>query len=451
MAEILAAERLSVTAPPVDESLLPSMAYRSWFLFLMVLVSASVVGERYMMVVMVEPIRRDLGLSDTMIGVVKDLIIAIVYIVAVIPLARVADGWSKRKIVAIATGVWSLAIILCGLARNFWILLMGRAGIGLGEGGYTPASQAWIADLFPMRQRGTALSIFLLGASIGTFAGPALGGWMSQEYGWRNALMLASIPGFILVPLVWLTLRDTPAGLADGRTAAQTRQKPFGETFREIMAIRTLPLLIGAAALNALLTLGLIGWAPAFMERTHGMPASEAGLQMGGALFFGSVLGHTLGGPLSDWLGRRDLRWYIWIMLCSGLAAATLNLVLLTGPSERVFPMFGLTMLAGGLSAAPLMAVVAGLAPAHARSTAIALLMVTINVIGLGGGPVLIGALSDLLRPLYGEDSLRMAMLWALFAAVPSTLLSWLASRACRADFAKAGGWGKTAPVAPMH
>lgn len=452
MAETIAADAQSATAPPgPDEALLPGMAYRSWFLFVMVLVSASVVGERYMMVVMVEPIRRDLGLSDTMIAVVKDLIIAIVYIVAVIPLARVADGWSKRKIVAIATGVWSLAIIVCGLAKNFWVLLIGRAGIGLGEGGYTPASQAWIADLFPMRQRATALSIFLLGASLGTFAGPALGGWLSAEYGWRNALLLASIPGVILVPLVWFTLRDTPAGLADGRTAAQTTPKPFRETLAEIVAIRTLPLLIGAAALNALLTLGLIGWAPAFMERTHGMPASEAGLQMGTALFLGSVLGHTVGGPLSDWLGRRDLRWYIWIMLCSGLAATALNFVLLTGPPERVFPMFGLTMLVGGLSAAPLMAVVAGLAPAHSRSTAIALLMVTINVVGLGGGPVLIGALSDLLRPLYGEDSLQMAMLWALLAAVPSTLLSWLASRACRGDFAKAGGWGKAASAAPMH
>lgn len=461
MAETLAADsladRASATPPPAippperAEERLPSMAYRSWFLFLMVLVSASVVGERYMMVVMVEPIRRDLGLSDTMIGVVKDLIIAIVYIVAVIPLARVADGWSKRKIVAIGAATWSLAIIVCGLAKNFWILLIGRAGIGLGEGAYTPASQAWIADLFPMKQRATALSIFLLGASLGTFAGPAMGGWLAQEYGWRNALLLASIPGFILVPLVWFTLRDTRPGLADGHTAGQTRQMPFRETLREIMAIRTLPLLIGAASLNALLTLGLIGWAPAFMERTHGMPASQAGLQMGGALFFGSVVGHTVGGPLSDWLGRRDLRWYIWIMLCSGLAATALNFVLLTGPSERVFPMFGLTMLVGGLSAAPLMAVVAGLAPTHSRSTAIALLMVAINVVGLGGGPVLIGALSDLLRPLYGEDSLRMAMLWALVAAVPSTLLSWLGGRTCRGDFAKAGGWGKTAPATPIR
>ena len=431
---------------------LPSMAYRAYFLFIMVLVSASVVGERYMMLVMVEPIRHELHLSDTMIGIVKDLIIAIVYVIAIVPLARMADRWSKRRIVAISAAIWSAAVIICGSAKSFWVLLIGRAGIGLGEGGFTPPSQAWIADLFPLKQRATALSIFLLGASIGTFAGPALGGWLAHQYGWRSALMLASIPGFILAPIVWFTLRDHRRALADGGMADDAKDLPFLETLRELMAIKTLPLLIVASGLNALLTLGLISWAPAFMERTHGMSPQTAGLQLGGALFFGSVIGHTMGGPLADFLGRRDLRWYIWIMMFSGAAAAILGYVILTGPPERVFPMFGVTMLLGGLSAAPLMAVVTGLAPAHSRSTAVALLMVTIQVLGLGGGPVFVGWLSDMLRPLYGEASLGVAMRWVLLAGIPSTILAWLASVHCRTDFTAAGGWNdlKTKTV-PLH
>lgn len=434
---------MSDQSPPLtsQDVELPSMAYRAYFLFIMVLVSASVVGERYMMVVLVEPIRHELHLSDTMIGVVKDLIIAIVYIIAVVPIARLADRTSKRKIVAIAATIWSAAVIICGGAKSFWILLIGRAGIGLGEGGFTPPSQAWIADLFPMKQRATALSIFLLGASLGTFAGPALGGWLAHEYGWRNALMLASIPGFILVPIVWFTLRDTPAGLADGKASEATKTLRFMATVKELIAIKTLPLLILAAGINTLLTLGLITWAPAFMERTHGIPASQSGVQMGGALFVGSVIGHTVGGPLADFLGRRDLRWYIWLLMISGALAASIGWIILTGPPERVFLLFGLNMLIGGLSAAPLMAVVAGLAPAHSRSTAIALLMVTINVVGLGGGPVFVGFLSDMLRPLYGEDSLGMAMRWVLLLGIPSTALAYLASRTSRADFTAAGGW----------
>lgn len=422
---------------------MPSLAYRSWFLFIMILVSASVISERYMMAVMVGPIKADLGLSDTQIGLAKDLAVAIVYVIAVVPLARLADRWSKRKMVALAAGVWSAAVLLCGLARNFGLLMVGRASIGLGEGAFTPASQSWIADLFPMKQRATVLALVLLGTSLGTFLGPAMGGWMTEEFGWRKAMMLASIPGFILAPIVFFTLRDVPAGFADGKTAEETATRPFGETLRELMAIKTLPLVIFAAALTTLITMGLISWAPAFMERTHGMSARDAGLQMGGALFMGSVLGHTIGGPLADWLGRKDLRWYIWIQLFSSVGATIIALILLNGPKELVFPLFGLNMLIGGLSAAPLMAIIGGLAPAHSRSVAVALFMVVVNVIGLGGGPLFVGVLSDLLNPSYGADALGMAMKAALLVGIPGTILAYLASRTCLADFDRAGGWNK--------
>jgi predicted MFS family arabinose efflux permease len=425
----------SESAPPAD---LPSMAYRSYFLFVMVLVSACVVSERYILFVLVEPIRHDLGLSDTQIGLVKDLILAIVYIIAVIPFARMSDQWSRRGIVAGAALLWSASVLVCSAARGFWVLLLGRGGIGMGEGAFTPPSQAWIADLFPPKQRGTAMSIFLLGASIGAFAGPALGGIAAHSYGWRTALLLASIPGFVLVPLVWFTLRDVRPGLSDGSTAARLERQPFGQVFRELMAIRTFPMLVIASALNALLTMGMVSWAPAFMERTHGMPMRDAGLQIGGALFIGSLIGHSAGGPLADLLGRRNPRWYLWIPMISGALAMAVGLVMLTGPKASAFPLIGLQLLIGGLSAAPLMAVVTGLAPLSSRSTAVAILMVTINVIGLGGGPVLVGWLSDMLHPVYGEASLGMALRWSMLAGIPSTILAYLASRSYPADAAAA-------------
>ena len=434
-------EQARVPLDNPDHAGLPGIAYRSWFLFVLMLVSASVVGERFLLAVMVGPIKADLHLSDTRIGLAKDMAVAIIYIIAVIPLARLADRWSKRKIVALSAVVWSLAVVLCGLARSFAMLVAGRAAIGLGEGGFTPASQSWIADLFPIRQRATALAVFLFGASLGNFTGPALGGWLAQAYGWRHAMMLASIPGFVLVPVVWLTLRDVRKGLADRRTLAEVETRPFGETIGALVKIRTIPLLIGAAALNSLLTMGLVSWAPAFMERSHGMAARSAGLKMGGALFVGSVIGHFVGGPLADALGRRDLRWYLWIMVISGMLATIIGYVLLTGPAELVFPLFGLNMLIGGLSAAPLLAVIAGLAPAHSRSVAVAMLMVTINAVGLGAGPLFVGWLSDLLNPIYGKESLGMAMRWSLLVGGPSLVFSWLASRTCLTDFARAGGW----------
>jgi MFS family permease len=440
-------DRPSPPPPPPPPESLPGLGYRSYFLLIMLLLSASEVGERYMLVVMVEPIRREFGFSDFSIAMIKDLAISIVYLLVVIPVGRLSDRRSKRKIVAVSAVIWSSAVFLCGTAKGFWTLLIGRAGIGLGEGAFTPPSQAWIADLFPIKQRGTALSIFLLGTSLGAFLGPALGGWATYQYGWRNALLFASIPGFILAPLVWFTLRDPRAGLADGVAATGRVQLPFGQTIRELLAIRTLPPLIIAAALNSLLTLGLVSWAPAFMERSHGVAANAAGLRLGLALLVGSAIGHTLGGPLADFLGRRDLRWYPWIIALGGAISASIGWFILTGPGDMVFPLFGLTLLSGGLSASPLMAMVTGLAPSRSRATAVALLMVTIQVIGLGGGPVFVGWLSDMLHPYYGEASLGMAMRWVLLVGVPSTLLAYQASRTCRQDFAKAGGWGG-APVA---
>lgn len=426
---------------------LPSMAYRSWFLFVMVLVSASVVGERYMMAVMVGPIKKELLLTDFQIGLAKDLAIAIVYIIAVLPLARLADRWSKRKVVAISAAIWSVAVLVCGAAKSFGMLLIGRAAIGLGEGGFTPPSQSWIADHFPIRQRATAMAVFLLGASLGNFTGPAIGGWLTENYGWREAMFYACIPGFILVPIVWLTLRDIRPGLADNIPKEQTEIQPFVATVKQLLAIRTLPLLILAAGLNTLITMGIVSWAPAFMERTYDMSAQTAGLQMGGALFLGSVIGHSVGGPLSDWLGRRDLRWYVWMMMISGALAMVIAWFALGASEQSVFPMLGLNMLIGGMSAAPLLAVISGLAPAHSRSVAVAMLMIVINVIGLGLGPVFVGWLSDMLAPTYGTASLGMAMRYVLLVGIPSTLLSWLAGRACLADFDKAGGWSHDKPV----
>jgi MFS family permease len=430
----------TATAPPEDR--LPGMGYRSWFMFVMILLSASVVGERYMMAVMVGDIKRDLGLNDTEIGLAKDLAIAVVYLIAVLPLARLADRWSKRKMVAVAAATWSIAVLLCGVAKNFWMLMLGRATIGLGEGGFTPPSQSWIADHFPVQQRATAMAVFLLGASLGNFMGPAVGGWMTQEFGWRTALAYASIPGFILVPIVWFGLRDVRPGLSDNIALKDVvAAPPFFATVKGLLAIKTMRWLILAAALNTLITMGYVSWAPAYMERTFGMSARDAGIQMGSALALGSVIGHSVGGPLSDWLGRRDLRWYIWIMAICGAGAMAIGWFALTAPAAWVFPLLGLNMLIGGMSAAPLLAVISGLAPAHSRSVAVALLMIAINVVGLGGGPAFVGWLSDQLAPTYGSGSLGMAMRYCLMVGVPSTIAALIAASACRDDFARAGGW----------
>jgi MFS family permease len=425
------------TAAP-DAADMPSLGYRAWFLFLLVLLSASIVSSRYVIFMLVEPIRHELNLNDKQISAVKDLAFVLAYVLTAVPIARLADTGSRRKLIAVAVGMWSLAAMLCSIAQGFWALLLGRGGIGLGEATFSAPAQALIADVFPARLRGTAISIFLLGATMGNWIGPAFGGWGVQTHGWRWTYFAVGIPGLILAPIAWLTLRDVRRGLSDGvkisAPPSATSSPSFMQTARLLMAARSLPLLILAISINALLTMGMVSWLPTFMERTHHMAAARAGAEMGGALFFGSLIGHTLGGPMTDLLGRRDKRWYVWVPMVTGAIGAAIAYFMLSGAGNMVFPLLFTQFCITGLSAAPMMAAVAALSPANTRATAMAILMVAINVIGFGLGPFLIATASDWLRPSYGEASLQIAMQGALIFSIPSTLFAWAASRTFTTD-----------------
>lgn len=426
-------------APQSTEPPLPGLGYRAWFLGLLVLLSASVVSARYVLFVLVEPIRHEFNLTDPQISAVKDLSFLLAYVLAAVPVARLSDTGSRRRIIAVAALGWSAAVMLCGQALGFVTLFAGRFGIGVSESAFSSSSQALIADKFPAKWRGTAVSIFLFGATMGNMIGPSFGGWAAKAHGWRWAFVVAGIPGLILAPLAWFTLRDVHRGMSDGaRVSATPPAGPSWASARELLTIPSLTLMVLSIGFSALLTMGMVSWMPAFMARTHGMALADVGKGMGAALFFGSFVGHSLGGPLCDWLIRRDRRWYMWILIVAGVSAALFGYAMLTGPAEWVFPLMFAQFAIGGLSAAPMMAALAALAPARSRATAVTILMLSINVIGFGLGPFFVGALSQWLHPIYGEASLGVAMRWTLLVALPSTVFAWIASRRFIADEARA-------------
>ena len=428
---------VDATAPECLEADLPSFAYRSYILFLTVLVGGVSMLDRQIMSILVEPIRKELALDDTHIGTLTGLAFALVYVIASIPTARLADRWSRRNVVAIAIGSWSVMTAVCGFAQNFWQLFLATVGVGLGEAGGSAPLQALISDLFPRRHRGTAFSIYLLGPPLGMGIGLAVGGRLLADHGWRTTVMLAGLPGLILVPLLLFTARDVRAGVADGVTATQA-PRPFGETMLTLWRIRTLPLLMAACTIQALIGMGMINWVPAFFARSHGMGPAEVGARLGAALAIGSLLGHLSGGPLADLLGRRDIRWHLWLPALASFGSAVAAAIALTGSPALAFPLLGLQVMLTGLSASPMITICTTIAPVWARATSAACLMFIINLLGLGLGPVAIGKLSDLLRPAYGEESLRIALLVALVFFIPAAILFALASRRYRQDFADA-------------
>lgn len=417
--------------------ILPSLGYRSYVLAVLTLCAATSTLDRQILTMLVEPIRKELGLSDAQIGMLTGIAFALIYVVSCIPLARLADRTSRRAVIAASVTFWSVMTVACGLAQSFWQLFLARMGVGFGESGNSAPTHAVIADIFPQRQRGTVMSLYLLGAPIGMGAGLMFGGWALHEYGWRWAFILAGVPGMILGPLVWLTVRDIRKGMADGVTEV-VDQPSLAETLRTLWAIRTLPLLMAGSTFSALVGMGMAGWFPAFLSRSHGLSNIEIGTKLGFAMALGSVIGHLCGGPLADWLGRRDMRAQVWLPIFTSLGSSALAAAAFMVPPDFVFPLIGLQVMVSGLFAAPMIAITTTLAPVYARATAAACLTFAINLIGLGIGPAVVGTISDILRPAYGEESLRMAMLLTLLIAPLAAYLFYLASRHYREDLATA-------------
>ena len=412
---------------------LPSATYRGYILFMCLVVGGLSVFDKRILSMLITPIRKEFQLSDSQLGLLMGMAYAIIYVIACIPAARLADRWSRRNVVALAVAAWSVMTMVCGTVANFTQLFLARIGIGLGEAGGSAPMQALISDNFPLKQRGTALSIYLLGSSIGIGLGTWFGGWALANFDWRWAFILAGLPGLVVAPLFFLTIPNSRAGLADG-VKQKFEQRSLGETLKVLLSIRTIPLMLAAAMINSLVAMGLMDWVPQFIERSHGLHPADFGAKLGFYLSTGSLLGHLVGGPIADFQARRDPRWHLWQPAILVLVGAGVAAIAYTGPAEWIFPLAGLQLFLGGMFAAPMIYMLTTLAPVWARAMSAALAMVTINLVGLGLGPWLIGEISSALRPGYGEESLRMAMLSALLLAIPVAIFFFLASRHYRSD-----------------
>ncbi|MFT3968401.1 MAG: MFS transporter [Sphingobium sp.] len=427
------ADRDGIQAGVTDEVGLPGLPYRGYVLLLLILIAAVAAVDRQILFVLVEPIRHEFGLSDKQIGALTGIAFALTYVIVSIPVARLSDRAPRKYVIGAAVTIWSVMTALTGLAQNFVQLFVARVGVGFGEAGAAAPSQALIGDMFPPRQRATAMSLYLMGAPLGMAAGLGMGGWVLQHHGWRWALVAAGVPGLLLGPLVLLTVRNITKGAADGITRRFT-PPGIGQTLRILARIRTLPFLFGGATLQGLLASGLVGWMPAFLQRTHGLNPVTIGASLGAAMGAGSLIGHLLGGPLSDWLIRRDLRWPLWLGSGIVIVSGLFSLLAFAGPVSLFFPAIAIQILVSGLFSSPLISLVVSLPPVWARATTVAVMYTLLQLIGLGLGPTAVGALSDALRPAYGEGSLRVAILLSLLLAFPAALLFLAASRYYRAD-----------------
>ena len=404
-----------------------SPRYRTWVLFILWLTYILNFVDRQLVTILLEPIKIEFGASDTAMGFLTGFAFALFYASLGIPVARLADRWSRRNVIAISVGLWSAMTALCGLAASFWQLALARIGVGVGEAGGTPPSHSLLADYFPPEQRATAMSIHATATQFGILIGMLGGAVVAAEYGWRMAFIIFGIPGVLVGLLVALTVKEPhrPAPLTSSRML---------DDVRHIWALPGFALITLAGASTALAAYGLGTWSPSFLIRTHELSLVHTGLLLGGAGAISGIVGAVTGGLLCDRLCKRDRRWQLWLPALGAFGTAPLMLGFLLWPEsqrlligELVIPVAMLFSLLGGVVAAfwigPTYAAIQTLAPANMRAQAAAIFLFMFNLVGMGLGPLVIGALSDLLEPSFGVDSLRYAMAGSLSLVVLGGIL----------------------------
>jgi predicted MFS family arabinose efflux permease len=406
--------------------------YRNYVLFILFLTYILNFLDRQLMTILLEPIKQEFGVSDTAMGFLTGFAFALFYATLGIPVARLADSWSRRNVIAISITLWSGMTALCGAAASFWQLALLRIGVGVGEAGGTPPSHSLIADYFPPEQRSTALSIHATGTQFGVLIGMLGGAFIAEAYGWRMAFIIFGIPGLIVGALIALTVREP----------VRTEAPAHGPMWDDIKGVWQLPgffLISCAGALTGLAGYGLGAWSPSFLIRTHGLSLMEAGLMLGVTGAIGGIVGAIVGGILCDRLSQRDLRWQLWFPSLGAFASAPFMFAFVLWPEAQAWSVGGITipvamvfMLGGGIIAAfwigPTYAAIQNLAPEHQRTQASALFLFMFNLVGLGLGPLVIGILSDAFAPGFGTHSLRYAMAAGLTAVVLGGVLFWRAA-----------------------
>lgn len=414
-----------------------SAGYRRFVLFMLTLVYAFNFIDRQILVILQEPIKADMGLSDAQLGLLSGFTFAVIYVSAGIPIAYLADRSNRRNIIAVALTVWSGMTAVSGLVQNYSQLLLARVGVGLGEAGGSPPAHSMISDYYPPEQRGTALSIYSSGIYIGILLGYAFGGLLAEAFGWRAAFMLVGLPGVLLAVILLMTVKEPPRGRWDA-TSRDDHKPSFRETLALLRQRPAFWFIAMGCALTSYVSYGNGNFLPSLLIRNHGMSVADVGLVLSLVAGLSGAVGTFLGGYLGDRLGATDKRWYVYVPIIGGIAAfIPYFYVILSENTTNVLVVLAGVSIVNSLYLGPSIAICHALVPPRMRAVTSAILFFVLNMIGLGLGPFMTGLASDLLAPVAGDQNLRYAMVITGSIGFIAILMFLIASRHLLADLEK--------------
>jgi len=419
-----------------------SAVYRWYVLIMMCLVYTLSIADRYVVSTVLEPMRLELHLSDAGIAFLTGVSLALFYVAFGFPLSWLIDRKSRRNIITLSVIVWSAMTTLCGLAANYWQLLIARIGVGIGEAGGTPGANSIISDYFPAARRPMALTVFSLGAPIGAWVGYNLAGAIAEQSGWRSVFLALGVPGIIVGLAVYFTIREPQRGCLDADNPATAPS--FNQTMRFLWTQKAAMHVMVASAICALWGWGLTFWTPMFLTRTYGITAGEAGAITGNAHLIGGTAatiftGWLMGQPyyMSD--PRRIVR-----LMGVGIGIATLasGVIFWTHSLALAKGMFWIFVPAIYFYIGPSFGLLNNLAQCRMRALYCATTLFVANVGNLVIAPQAVGMLSDWFAPSTGPNaqSLRLALLCLVPTGLWATAHWFLAARDLMTDQERAIG-----------
>ena len=403
---------------------------RRWtFLAVLFLVSTSNYVDRNIIGVLLEPIKREFGVSDTMLGLLTGFSFAIFYATLGIPVARWADRGDRKIILTVSLAAWSVMTAFCGMAQSFVQLALARIGVGAGEAGALPPAQSLIADYYPPAERGKALGTFMMSSMAGYVLGVVVGGQIAQAYGWRAAFLTVGLPGLLLAVVTYLVL-DEPR--RQPRFAvAQASMEPLRTSIKALMAKRSFVDITIAMVLYFLMAYGAFVFTVSYLIRTHGLSVGRASAIFGTVSTVTAVIGSLVGGALADRLARRHISWLArlpgWVLILA-LPAYELAFSVRSLALTVVFLGIGGSLLTGAIPS--MFAALHAVCGSARRAMSVAVIFFFANLIGTGLGPIITGRLSDYFAASVGPaEGLRYAMMIVMVTFVPS---GWFMLRASR-------------------
>jgi MFS family permease len=374
-------------------------------LAILTLISTLNYFDRSVLALVLPLIKAEFKVSDTTLGAVSSLILF--YAVFGVPIAWLAERWSRRNVIAIGLAFWSLMTALTSLSASIWQLGMFRFFMGVGEGCGLAPSQSLLSDVFSRAKRPLVLAVITTASSISLILFSPVAGWIAQHHGWRATFLAAGIPGLAVAAVFALTVKEPRR---KGPAAAESA--PLHETVRFLLGSRAYLLCLLGTALMGVYLYGVGTWGVTFLTRVRHLSIQEVGGVIQPIRGVVAASGIVLGGLLVSRLELRDERWRCWL---PGLAC------LILAPCEFLYtfagplPLWASAMIAANLFSimhqGPIYAAYVSVARPRMRAVSVSVALLAATLVGQLGGPILIGRLNDVLNAAYGQLAIRYSML----------------------------------------